>query len=322
MKFVFIGLDNIENRYLYGGYDYHKYSTAVFLPNNIRKVAKAFTLTKVKGRPLEMPFANQYYKRRIQNRIEQKGWQDADDLVFVIYSRDYESYGDGLVDFLRITYHHATIVCYFVDLIASHVVDIDHVKHICDGVFSFDQGEAEKYGIKWCMEPFSYVMLDRMNKNLPMKWDVTMVAAAKDRMPQIIELYEALRERGFICDFHVARAAEEEMVYEDEIDYHPIGFEELIRHVIQSKCTIELLQGDAVSPTTRYSETLLLDRMLLTNCAYLKDKQDEYENIIYFEKVEDIPFKRICQRVSLDREKYRYFLSNKAMMQTIAKGLE
>lgn len=316
-KFVFIGLDSIENKYLYGGFDTHAYSVAVFLPNTIRKVAKAHTLYCCSDNRLTAAVSMSYFSSCIGGRVKQKGWENKDNICFIVYSRDYESYGDILVKYLREEYSNCSIVCYFVDLVRVHHVDIHHVKTIFDAVFTFDQGEAEIYGINWCLEPFSVSRLSRINLDLPMKWDVSLVAAAKDRLDMIIELYEAFRQNGLICDFHIARAPKEKRLYKDEIDYAPLGFEDLIRHVVQSKCVIELVQDGEYSTTTRFSEALLFGKMLLTNAPCLKEKAAEYDNIVYFEKIEDIPFERICHRVEYDREKYVRMLSNKQMMKTI-----
>lgn len=320
MKYLFICLDNIENRYLYSGYNEYDDSAVVFLPNKIRLMCKAITLSGLSKNVIYKYMARIFFSLHIEKKILSLGWSLEEEYCFIIYARDYESYGDSIVWFLRDKYKTSKIVCYFVDRIDRHIVELEHVNDIFDAVFTWDKAEAEKYGLEWCKEPFSTVLIDKLDRNVPMRWDVTLVAHAKDRLPSIMKLYERLRKEGFICDFHLVGVPKEERVYEDDIEYKPLSFEGILEHVMQSKCVIEVLQKNTSSPTTRFAEATLLNRMLLTNSQYFKEC-NEYSNVIYFEALDDIDFDRIYEHPKLDMEMCKKSFSNRQMIKTISDVL-
>lgn len=319
-KFAFISLNSIENKYMYGGFDEYDYSISLFLPNTIRKMAKAYTFYS-KGKSKIVKFLERmYFDKYILKRIKEKGWTTSERIVFIIYGRDYESYGENIVDYLKERFSDSKIVCYFVDLLSKHRVDLLRTRELFDELFTFDQKEADKYGMKYCMEPFSTVRLKEIT-DAQIKWDITFVASAKDRFDDIIQIYKILKEKGFSCDFHITQVPKEKQVYKKEIGYSPLNFEELLEHVVQSKCILEIIQGEAYSPTTRFSESVLFNKMLLTNVPYFRD-HEEYSNIIYFDDISNIPFDRIRDSAEIDYERCAELLSNKRMMETILSQLQ
>ena len=320
-KFVFIGLDSIENKYLYGGFDDHSYSTAIFLPNFCRKVAKAWTIYGNNQSKIKKTISFLYFDRFIKTKINQLGWKVDDNIIFIIYSWDYDSYGHVLTQYLRSHFSNGKLVCYFIDLIKRHNLIIEEVRKQFDLLVTFDEVEAEKYGMSYCLEPFSMHLLKEFPRNREFKWDITLVASAKDRYEQIIKAFGLFTSKGFICDFHITQVPERERLYSDKIHYGSLAFEEVLSHVVQSRCVLELIQNNAYSPTTRFSESMLLNRNLLTNAPYFKEKKDIFPNVIFFENLEDIPFDRVKNKLNNVSKNYEDFFSEKRMMETILSNL-
>lgn len=321
-KFVFIGLDSIENKYLYGGFSDHVYSSAIFLPNICRKLAKAWTLYGNNNSNFKKSIFSLYFNQLIKNKLNRLGWGYSENIIFVIYSWDYDSYGDVLTEYLRKSYPRCKLVCYFIDLVRRHkLVVIDEARKQFDLLLTFDEVEAKKYGMSYCLEPFSMHLLKEFPKNKEIKWDITLVASAKDRYEQIIKAYELFSSKGFTCDFHITQVPKGERLYSHQIHYGSLTFEEVLSHVVQSRCVLELIQNNAYSPTTRFSESMLLNRKLITNAPYFEDKKDIFPNVIFFENLEDIPFEQLKNKMQDISREYEEFFSEEAMMRTILDKL-
>ena len=247
---------------------------------------------------------------------------------FILYSRVFEDFNSSICRFLRKNFRNCYIVVYYGDLIERHKCSIDDIKASCDLVCTFDENEAQKYDIDWILEPFSSSIKDMdifSVENNPLRYDITFVGRAKNRYKKIIELYEKLTSYGYSCDFHITGVPENMRKYKDRISYEGLTFTELLRHVLSSKCIAEIMQDNGSSPTTRYTEAMIFEKNLITNCGYFCDERRRTNNIFYFKDIEDIDkFKNLIVENNSDfnKEDFYSLFSINSMINAIQKKLK
>lgn len=242
---------------------------------------------------------------------------------FILYSRIYESFRGQICKYLRDHFPDCIITVYYGDLISRHVVSIDEVKKDVDLVLDFDEEDAKKNCVEWLLEPFSASIreIDYLKqKNNPIKWDVTFVGHAKNRYKKILELYNKLVDEGLTCDFHIVGVAESDRAKKEEIGYEPLSFEELLQHVVSARCVAEIMQDDGISPTTRYTEAMIFNKNLLTDCKAFSDEENCPPNVIYFEEISSISRAQLLEVVEqhvYDIKPYFKMFSVEQMIESI-----
>ena len=183
-----------------------------------------------------------------------------------------------------------------VDII-SKKSDYDYsiVRNKVDLATTFDQGEAEKYGIHYFRED-TYSKLIELPEQFEFESDVYFLGAAKDRLDDIMAIYRKLHEAGLKCLFILAGVPKEKQIEADGIEYTTgISYEENLRHVVKTKCMLELVQGGSVDITTRAIEAIAYQRRLLTNCQCVPRAYYHETQLQVFETPESIDVNFIKQ---------------------------
>lgn len=100
-----------------------------------------------------------------------------------------------------------------------------------------------------------------MNNN-----SVLFLGKAKDRLMEIIHLYELLTKNDIECDFYLTQVPKDQQIYNDKIHYiNWMDYNTYLSKVRKCGCLIELLQKDANSATFRTCESIVYNKKLLTN---------------------------------------------------------
>ncbi len=241
--------------------------------------------------------------------------------VFIITGRVYELYGNSIIEYIKERYSESIVVLYILDMVYSMRFEIEEAKDIFDRVFSFDRWDCERYGLNHLLEPFSVGKLNNVVRNAQIKYDVSFVGHAKNRYHRIIAIYEALRKKGLKLDFHIVGVPKEKQKYREEIKYEPLSFDEIITHVAESKCVLEVVQEDEYSATTRFSEAVLLGKNLLSDAPVFREKKIDSSNIFWFDNPTNIPFEEITKQHNYDINKFEKMLSIQSFVNTIGKQL-
>ena len=305
MKYVFVCADISFLTLQYRDFEVKDGYSLVTTPGRSRLFIKALNIVglyKVKA----LDFMTYSYFDRCFSKLQDK----TDIYCFILYSRTYEDFRSILTRYLRSRYKGCQIVVYYGDLISRHRFDISNAKKDADLVCSFDSDDAASNSVEWVLEPFSesVVDIDELSPNRnPLIWDVTFVGHAKNRLNKIIEMYELLTESGLKCDFHITGVDNKDRVHNDSISYEPLNFMDLLRHVVSSKCILEIMQDKGVSPTTRYTEAMLFNRNLLTDCRAFEQDDNCPPNVFYYSNIKNISGKMIEDIAVLhDYEKEEY----------------
>lgn len=316
MRYVFICSDTDFLKIQYS--DFGEPDKGLVLLNRKRRFFSLLSIIGITKLRI-MDFISAHYLRPYFRSIVE------DDSCFIIYSRVYESFRTSLCRFLKKEYPKSRLIVYYGDLISRHRFDAKEVVSEVDEVFTFDEGDANAYEIKWLLEPFSVgvpSMEVYSKENNPIKWDVTFVGHAKNRYERILHLYERLVNLGLKCDFHIIGVPESRRRHLDDIGYEPLDFSTLLQHVVSSKCVVEVMQDDGVSPTTRYTEAMLFEKSLLTDCVFFRGENTNPPNVIYFNRIDDIDdsyVDRIMNVPEFDRAEYCRAFSIETMIDSIDK---
>lgn len=245
-------------------------------------------------------------------------------ICFIIMARIYEEFGNTITKYLRKNYSDAILASYFVDVVASFKCPVKDYYSSFDKIYSFDKSECKKYDFTYCLEPFTYHAIE--NENREPEYDVTFIGAAKDRLDDILSVYEKLKAHNLRLDFWIFGVKDENQKYKEEIHYNSyLSFDDFIKHSLNARCTFETLQKNGSSPTTRFSMCMLYKRKLLTNCTELLDSEwtDALatNNIQVYKDLDSINYEWIKKDCEYDNQKYIELFSTDKMIETMDKAL-
>lgn len=181
----------------------------------------------------------------------------------------------GFIETIRKEYPSAKVVWLIADIISKQkplypkeynkniFPDMDEAKKIFDLIISYDHGDCKKYGLVYHALPFS--SFSEPDDQLPNS-DVFFLGRAKDRLNDIITIFEYLRSKNLKLDFYITGVSEDEKIYADEIHYNTsMSYQDNLRRVLNTKCILEVMQKGASGYTLRANEAVCLGRKLLTN---------------------------------------------------------
>jgi hypothetical protein len=300
--------------------------TAIPRPENnflafLYKVHQSKRINKIVNLPLKHIWKNLtiFFKK------EEIFFNRPNPYCFVIYGRFFDflqEHRNIFIQRLRAEYKNCKIILYLADILKSYSFDIAMYMDNFDVIYSFDKGEAFNNNFSYYEEqPFSFYNV-RKNKSLPPS-DVVFVGRAKTRFNEIIQIFELLEENGLTCDFHIIDVPKAEQKYTDKIKYpNYVDYYKLLQHVISSKCILEILQDDGISPTARVSEAILYEKKLLSNCQDLKTKP--YYNPKYislFSSWQNIDIDFLKKNIESIDYKYKENLSPLRFIERIEKYL-
>lgn len=209
-------------------------------------------------RYINLPFKSLWNKWFYTKRTEKP-------ICFIISSRYAFLMYSGLIESLRAHYPGSKFVCFYQDIVATHTdVKITDVKKNFDLVISYDIEDAKRYSIVYHPTVYS---LYRVEDDVSIPYsDIYFVGAAKDRLGDIIEIYDSLTSVGCKCDFYVTGLKEVNRIYRPGINYiSSLSYEENLKHVKRTKAVLEILQHGAVGHSLRLWEAIFYNKYFITN---------------------------------------------------------
>lgn len=226
---------------------------------------------------VRLPFQKIWVEKKIKNLkklYEQRGLLE-DKTCFILSSR-YASYEEaGFYLALRKYFNNPKIVYYFCDLVKIDARKQKLIRQIetqkFDKIFTYDPNDAEKYGFELINAPYSYSP-EKTDSSKP-DFDVYFIGKAKDRFQTILSLFSSLTESGLKCYFYI-RDNKEEILKNKEsvmiISRKSISYEENIHNVINSNSILEITQEGANGSSLRVSESIVFNKILITNNIQLR----------------------------------------------------
>ncbi len=309
-KYIMVIPRNKNLEYIYDGFNnskiYDSYLIQVFSPwdEEIKKI--------------NIADKDKYYIDFFQNKIPVI---NNTQYVFILYSRLLEWRDVNLAELLKNVYKNSKLVCYFGDLIKKHNIEIDVVKEKFDKVFDFDKKEAVCNGICFLNEPYGKDLSQYINNCKP-EYDVTFIGVGKGRIKKLIEIYDFLDKNGIRCLFYIFDIPKINQINRKGIIYNKwVEYTDLLKIESNSRCILELLQEGQYSYTTRFSEAMLMNKKLISDCEEISEWCNQ--NIIYSKKVSDIDINKIRENNNIkDDGFWRNKLSNDNMINIIESELD
>ena len=187
-------------------------------------------------------------------------------LCFIFGARwmQYRSMQDYIL-YLRKHFPDAIFVCFYQDLVDKHPrAEPNKLRHLFDLMLSYDKGDVEKYGLTYHPTVFSNYPVE-IDKNIPAS-DIYFVGVPKGRLSLILDTFFKLKSEGFECDFYLSGVSSRDQLKEKGLNYiDRMSYNENLKHVVRSKCLLEIIQNNAKGATVRTWEAIMYDKKLLTN---------------------------------------------------------
>lgn len=269
--------DTTYNYVIFGAGDYYKvgYHDLTRCPNVLYlehymqtihnplvRLLTRLTFSHKVNRILHYPFRRFTFKR-----VLTLPFTDNKPLCFLYFGNVYWStaflVNSPYFSYLKQTYPDAKFGMYIQDVVARNPhLDIPHIKEQFDFVLSYDKGDCAKYGLTYHPTPYSTFPV--VQDNAIPESDVYFCGRGKDRYPLIHAIYEQCTAKGLKCDFHITDMPADAPRVQG-IHYRPLSYIENLRHIVRTKCILEIMQSEADGFTPRVWESLFYAKHLLTN---------------------------------------------------------
>lgn len=259
-------------------------------------------------------FCNLPFKRVWNHTYFKNTFKSEKPLCFLVFG-NWVHLEIDIIGYFKKQYPEAKFVWFLQDLISKQTLrfsrkrlDIDALKEQFDLVLSFDPQDCEVYGLIY--HPLVFSSCEGLLPCVQQpNSDVYLLGQAKNRLSDIFALYGKLKDCGLKIDMLLAGVAPEDRKYEDEIVYlnKNIAYAENLRHVLQTRCVLEVMQKGGIGFTQRVCEAVCLGRKLLTNNRHVQS--EPFFNPAYmsvFTSAEDLDVKFIQDIKNTFEVDYQY----------------
>lgn len=233
---------------------------------------------------IELPFKSLWFKK-----MYNQNFNNDLPLCFVYMGGNNIRFDGGFTDYVKKRSSKNRQVILHNDLIAKKCnYDYSIIRNKVDLATTYDLDEAKKYGLPYFQET-TYSKLIEEPDNVNFEYDVYFLAAAKDRLPMIYNVYNKLTSAGVKCKFQITGVAPEDQISGEGLEFISIlPYEESLKNIIKSKCVLEIIQGGSADITTRVLEAIAYKRRLLTNCQMCNNEFFNEGQLQVFENADDI----------------------------------
>lgn len=294
-NFIFVCLESGLYRYAYNQLNELKnvYFDMDF-PNNrfmslIQRVHCSVKLNSI----IRLPFKDVWIKKRItlyKKQITKFDNPNAE-LCFVLFADCLYLERIHFSELLKDSFPNCRIVYYFQDLVDKDINKkrlIENPNPYVDLIYSFDLGDAKKYNLEFYDIPYSD--LHSLFIETSPKYDVIFCGRAKERLNEIIQVYDALEGEEINCAFYIVGVDSNNQISRTGIHYtKAIDYREYLNMVNSSRCILEIVQKGGVGNTIRVCEARALGKKLLSNNNnLLNNKLYDKNNMKVYESIYDL----------------------------------
>lgn len=224
------------------------------------------------NRLVNLPFKDVWYRHFYEG-------VSYDNLCFVFFMDALLPQYIPLFTSLKQKYPQAVFAVYLIDLVASRkgALDMSLIDRFMDIAVTYNKEDAETYGLLYYPNFISKLRIEddpRIDES-----DFCFIGAAKDRAERINDLYQTLSKAGYRCDFIVYDDGKKGRLHLSDgiiITQMPLPYKEYLKHIVKSKCLVEIHQANANSFTLRVSEALLYGKKLLSDTDEIQELNHSY----------------------------------------------
>ncbi len=217
---------------------------------------------------------------------------DKNEPLAFVYYEPWDSFmaKSGCLSLFRKKYKNSIHVALLYDVILAKKIDMECLKNMYDEVYIYDKEAAKEFGITFFPPCYS------KNFETPSEeseiYDVSFVGHAKNRLPEIIKVYEKLTAIGLKCKFYIVGAEESTQKYKEGIVYESKYLSEeayFHSYIEPSKCLLEIANKGTDALTARVREAVMYDKKIISNNQNLKKYKYYNEDMMQvYENIEDI----------------------------------
>lgn len=215
---------------------------------------------------IHLPFKTKWYPFYFNNDFEDRNKP----ICFILLNRYLPI---SYLHYLKATYHDCRIVLLHRDLvkICNHDAPGLSGNSILDLEMTYDKGESVEFGWPYFSEFESKINIP-IGVNFP-ESDVFFAGKAKDRLPLIMAAYQKITQASLKCFFYLTGVDEQNreplpgVVYADSF----MTYKEMLYHTLNSRCILEINQAGANGYTSRFLESVIYGKKLITNNVFIKE---------------------------------------------------
>ncbi len=164
--------------------------------------------------------------------------------------------------------YQAKLILYIVNPVSSILWNPRLCGSSYDLIFTVFSHDANVYGWKPYNHLYARISAEEPAYEDEYDTDVFFVGRSKNRLHNILRMYEFLVNHDINCDFHIFDVDEKEMFYKDDIHYNQwLSYKEVVRRVRRSKCVLEIVHKSGEGPTLRMIEAIVYNKKIITNDA-------------------------------------------------------
>lgn len=302
-----------------------KVSFVEYGPNEHQKYIVSKIIHKITfGEKLQKKFKNffqQIYKNKLKNLIikhlHKLNINEKDEIIFIIN----QTFIFDVLESFKKEFPNIKVVYFFTDQIDKCNIRTDiwenPKKYYADLIISYDEDDAKKHNVLYYSNPYSEIKdKEILSSCKNVKYDVCFIGAMKDRHEEIILAYDHLVSMGLKVLFYVTYEKHNNFNKHKGIiySYRSTTYKKYLKLSAQSRCILDITQGNSKAYTTRIAESVMLGKKLITNNINVKNLPFYNENKIYVYKdlldVDDVFFKKNTNDL-YDTEAKEYFNPNK-----------
>lgn len=218
----------------------------------------------------KLPLRNIWYKYSVFTKF----LKGAQDVRFVIYDHNRISLDEKYISWLRKKYPECKISYIFTNTaIKSGAADygyLNKLNSMYDKVFAFDPKDCETYGYKY----HHLIYQPKVDSHkYEQKYDCIFVGGAKERLDSLHSIYKRIIELGLRPCFYIVGVPEEKQLKNSDIHYNErIPYEKTVQMTYESKAIIDLLQDNSSGIALRICESVVMNKLIITDNQYVKDE--------------------------------------------------
>ncbi len=219
------------------------------------------------NKKIRLPLKKIWYKKMTKIRFN-----NILPICYVFFGGQYCVQDKGLMNYIKKQNPNNRVVAYLADIHTKE--HFDALKENCDFVCTYDKKQAEANSVEH-YDAYSYqkdtsndMLTSDFEKRTEFERDLYFIGYAKDRLEKLLNIYFYLTKNNVCCFFQLAGVPENQRVKgENGLEYldRDIPYEEVLAHVRDSRCILEVSQGGASGKTLRTEEAIKLRRKLLTD---------------------------------------------------------
>jgi hypothetical protein len=185
-----------------------------------------------------------------------------------------------------------------------------------DAVFSFDQNDVRKYGLRY-FDLYSSLFIKENSVHSKLGLFYIGGCRSQNRLNILHTIYEKLHS-VINCDFNIADVSGEHQKYVNEITYNkPLKYSEVLEKVNNVNTLLEITNENQEGYTIRFKEAVCFNKKLLTNNQAVKHSSYYNPKYIYiYDNIESIDSEWLLTDLEIDY-RYKYDFSPLKLLEVI-----